>query len=293
MVDYGSLDTVSCFPAENIALQAALGYTQLLKWAVFPVHSIEKGRCTCNKACTSPGKHPRTLNGVKAATAQTDKIIKMFSGVSQSNVGIATGSKSGFFVLDIDPKHGGDKSLKVLTDQYGKIPQTVKAQTGGCGYHYLFQHQNGIFNRTSIMPGIDIRGEGGYIVAPPSRHSSGKKYKWEVMGKPRQIPIAKAPSWLLELIVQTKGKRIQKKPSSYWSDLLNGVCEGERNIAAASLSGYLFRKIDPVLVPEIMRLWNEARVNPPLKRVELERVLNSVARLEYKRRQKEGREWTM
>ncbi|RNA66207.1 bifunctional DNA primase/polymerase [Alteribacter keqinensis] len=290
MVDYDCSSIVICSSEEEPTLRAALGYANLLNWAVFPVHSIEDGRCTCNKACTSPGKHPKTLNGVKAATAQTDKIINMFSGVTQSNIGIATGGQSGFFVLDIDSKHGGMESLAELTNSYGKMPRTVKAKTGGNGYHYLFQHQYGIRNKTNILPGIDIRGDGGYIVVPPSKHNSGKKYTWEVSGKPHQTPIAQAPGWLLDIIIEPEGKRTKRKPSSYWSDLLSGVREGQRNIAAASLSGYLFRNIDPILVPDIMHLWNEARVNPPLKAIELERVLNSVAKLEFKRRQKEGSE---
>lgn len=80
-------------------LKAALGYSQLLNWAVFPLHSIVDGHCTCNKECTSPGKHPRTFNGLKSATTDIDVITERFNNYPESNIGIATGNISGFFVL--------------------------------------------------------------------------------------------------------------------------------------------------------------------------------------------------
>ncbi|WP_251033636.1 bifunctional DNA primase/polymerase [Bacillus sp. ISL-75] len=119
-------------------LQAALGYSRLLKWSVFPLHSVVNGHCTCNnKECTSPGKHPRIYNGLKSATTDKATIINWFTRCPDSNIGIVTGSKNGFFVLDVDPRHKGHESLEQLIYRFGKLPNTVEAITGSKGNHYL------------------------------------------------------------------------------------------------------------------------------------------------------------
>jgi hypothetical protein len=97
-----------------------------------------------------------------------------------ANVAIATGMESGIFVLDIDPRHGGDKSLEMLENQYGSLPATLKSKTGNGGWHLFFRHPGTpIPNLISkIGSGLDIRGDGGYVVAPPSLHQSGAYYQW-------------------------------------------------------------------------------------------------------------------
>lgn len=266
-------------------IKAALGYSQLLKWAVFPLHSIVNGHCTCRKDCASPGKHPRTHNGLKSATSDTNVIKEWFSKWPDSNIGIATGKVSGFFVLDIDPKNQGHISMELLTARFGELPDTVHAITGSKGSHYLFKYQEGIRNKTDIWPGIDIRGDGGYIVTAPSKHMSGRQYEWELSSKPYINPIAEAPKWLLDKIIKPKMPAPIVKPSSHWVEIMQGVGEGNRNNAAASLAGYLFKRyVDPSLVVEIVHLWNE-RNDPPLKINELNQILNSIAGKELARRQ--------
>ncbi len=134
------------------------------------LHGIRNGRCTCLKeACGSPGKHPSSKHGVKDASVNN---IELADNHYQ-NIGIATGG--GFFVVDIDPDKGGGDSLSDLEDQYGKLPNTVEAITGGNGRHLYFRTPVGttIGNRVGMMSGIDIRGDGGYVVAPPRNHISG------------------------------------------------------------------------------------------------------------------------
>lgn len=91
----------------------------------------------------------------------------------RANIGIITGKISDLIVVDIDPRHGG-------TDESFKNIKTVKAKSGGGGWHYYFKYEEGVTTGTQVQPGIDIRSEGGYIIAPPSMHSSGQKYQWEV-----------------------------------------------------------------------------------------------------------------
>lgn len=95
------------------------------------------------------------------------------------NIGILTGSDTGIFVVDIDPRHSGDESLKTLEATYGSLPATLSANTGGGGTHYLFQIPAGQVIRNSagdIAPGIDMRGNGGLIVVEPSTTTGA--YKW-------------------------------------------------------------------------------------------------------------------
>ncbi|MTD31838.1 bifunctional DNA primase/polymerase [Planomicrobium sp. YIM 101495] len=270
---------------ENANLKAAIAYSQRLQWAVFPLHSIEGGQCTCKRSCGSPGKHPRTQNGLKDATTNVVVIEKWFTMWPDSNIGVATGVASGFWALDVD-RHGvnGFEALEQLTDHFGKLPDTVEAITGGDGSHLLFKHHEGIGNKADLLPGIDVRGEGGYIAVSPSKHQSGKIYSWELSSHPLEINIAEAPQWLLNMVNKPKAATPVKQPTGHWQMLMNGISEGGRNSAATSLAGHLFRRyVEPSLIVEIMQLWN-GRNDPPLEQRELEIIINSIAGKELARR---------
>src|SRR5207253_2830544 len=95
----------------------ALHYASL-GWPVFPLHGVIDGRCGCNKpGCGSKGKHPRNSNGFKGATTDQRQLTQTFSKLPNSNIGIATGAPSGIFVIDVDPRNGGDLSLEALKAQ--------------------------------------------------------------------------------------------------------------------------------------------------------------------------------
>lgn len=118
-----------------------------------------------------------------------------------ANVAIVTGILSGLIVVDVDPGHGGDSSLRRLERAHSKIPATMTAKTGGGGRHLYFLHPGDeLRNRVGVYPGIDVRGDGGYIVAPPSLHPSGKHYVWVRARGPDKIEPAALPQWLLELL---------------------------------------------------------------------------------------------
>lgn len=270
-------------------LRAALAYAQRLNWKVFPLHHIENERCSCGKPdCKNPGKHPRWKkgvieNGLKAATADEKKIRHFWTLWPEANIGIATGSASGFWVLDVDTKDGGPASLEELIDNYGELPETVEAITGSGGSHYLFKHVPGIQNQTSqIAKGLDIRGEGGYIVAAPSIHISGKTYEWELSGRPLEKSVQEAPEWLLALIRTNTGSKPTAKPVSHWATILQGVGNGQRNHSAASLTGYLLRKgLDPEIAFLLINGWNRGMNNPPMEDAELARTFISILNKEF------------
>ena len=182
------------------AADAALSYVSK-GWLVFPCHSWIDGCCTCERAdCDSPAKHPLTPNGCKDATTSTEQVVdwwKQTQGLA--NVAIATGEQTGVVVLDVDAKSGGLESLQELERQHGSLPPAPTVQTGSGGKHFYFRYPTNlkVGNRTGIVPGIDVRGNGGYVIAPPSQHVSGKQYTWIVSV---ETPLADAPAWLLQLM---------------------------------------------------------------------------------------------
>ena len=182
-------------------IKAALSYSGL-GWPVLPLHSINDDRCTCRKVkCDSPGKHPRTKNGLKNATTDTGNIEKWWEQRPEANVGIRTGAEAGIIAVDIDPDRGGSVSQADWERQHAPMPETVEAITGGGGQHLLFAHPGGhVHNRSDMLLGIDVRADGGYIVAPPSRHISGDRYQWKPAHAPGDLAIAQAPDSLIELI---------------------------------------------------------------------------------------------
>ena len=143
-------------------------------------------------------KTPATEHGFKDASTDPAVVGRLFAKRPDLNVGIATGPASGVWVLDVEAEGIGD--LDRLQQQHGKLPETVVSITGGGGLHYLFAY-NGvqITNRTKVGGvAIDVRGDGGYIVTPPSIHNSGKRYEWE--RAPGSVSVAQAPEWLVEWV---------------------------------------------------------------------------------------------
>jgi len=150
-------------------------------------------------------KVPLTTNGLKDATTDPQTIRKWWDRTPDANIGIRTGSGSGFFALDVDSKSDGLASLDEMITTHGMLPDSPESLTGGGGKHFLFACPDHCVANSvgKVGPGLDIRGERGYIVAPPSIHRSGRTYEWEVSNSPEQIPIAPAPEWLLKAIDRT------------------------------------------------------------------------------------------
>jgi hypothetical protein len=167
-------------------LDFALAYIRA-RFGIFPVFSIgSDGRCQCGSSqCRSPGKHPRLANGFKNASQDEGQIPAWWGMWPDSNIGIATGTVSGIFVVDIDAKNDGVASLQALEAEMGPLPRTLRVSTGSGGgsSHLYFRLPIGktIRNSASVLgPGIDVRGDGGYVVAPPSRHVSGARYRFVI-----------------------------------------------------------------------------------------------------------------
>lgn len=175
-------------------LAAALWYAGR-RDPVFPLHSVDdQGRCSCGgKPGCKPGKHPRIANGHHGATTDEGRIRRWWSRWPDANIGIPTGERSGLLVLDVD-EHGFT-SLDALEEEHGQLPETLIVRTGGGGMHAYFKYPAGSGIRNSagrVGAGLDVRGEGGYIVAPPSRTDKGPYAFLD------RLPRAEPPEWLLE-----------------------------------------------------------------------------------------------
>jgi hypothetical protein len=180
-------------------LDAALGYARA-RIPVFPVHGITSaGRCTCGKAsCEHPGKHPACEHGLKDATTDEATIRAWWSRRPDANIGIVTGPTSGIAVLDIDPRNGGSEEGLILDDY--ELPATPTQDTGGGGAHFVFAHPDGkVKSVSSILRGVDVKAGGGYVVAPPSMHASGRRYAWRAGLELGTAPLAEMPEWLKKL----------------------------------------------------------------------------------------------
>ena len=159
---------------------AAVAYARL-GLAVLPLHTIRDGACTCAAGvnCKSPGKHP-LADGVHSATTDVAKVERLWRENPDANVGIATGKVSDLVVLDVDPRNGGFETSRRLADELGLLPRTVCSDTGGGGSHRLFRYPDvpcPTRHAPAGLSGLDVQSDGAFIVAPPSRHASGLRYR--------------------------------------------------------------------------------------------------------------------
>jgi hypothetical protein len=185
-------------------------------WLVFPLSTGQKT--------------PRTKSGLKDATRDLEKIAKWSKVWRNANIGVQTGANSGIVVLDVDVKNGalGLQSLADLERKHGQLV-TLRASTPSGGFHLFFRAPDQVVrNRAGFLPGLDVRGDGGYVVVAPS-HVGGKAYQWQNSMLPAEMP-----DWLLTLITSTAKKGNGASPAAQqekltYTDAFRGVQEGARN----------------------------------------------------------------
>lgn len=209
-------------------LEQALNYLRM-GMAVFPVHSIVEGRCTCgNEACPDAGKHPKLENGVHGASCDPEIVKEWFK--TPTNIGVATGQISGITVVDIDiadGKKGGENWAKLISEK-GE-PKTLMCITGSGGMHIYFKYNSAIKSGVNVLgQGIDIRNDGGYVVAPPSTHKSGNSYVW--VDENEQLD--HFPAWLLPKPKEKakKGGKKKKIPLGACIGMLQYIPPEDRDV---------------------------------------------------------------
>jgi putative DNA primase/helicase len=255
-------------------LTAALAYAAR-GWHVFPCHTPTPEGCDCHDPdCHRIGKHPRTEHGLNDATTDEAKIRRWWRMWPTANVAIRTGAVSGLVAVDVDPPKGGAESLTDLEQSYHPLPETVQQLTGR-GQHYVFAHP-GVYVKSgvdTVGPGLDIRGDGGYILAAPSLHETGRRYIWEVLHEPDDTPLAPLPDWLLALCQASTGREAASAGEP--------IPAGQRNETLFRL-GCSFRArgcTEAVLLAALLEM-NVTQCQPPLPEAEVRTIAASCAKYE-------------
>lgn len=246
-------------------------YATVYGWAVFPLSPRSK----VPYAGTS---------GLLDATRDPERIREwrsLINGGGRPNLGIATGRISGIVVIDIDPDHGGDDTWHALIVQHGDYPETIESLTPRGGRHIYFLLPDGCVIRNSagkLGPGVDVRGDGGYVVAPPSVGQNGRGYEWEISSNPDDGAVAAPlPGWLRELIEDKPG-RPAAIVGAVSQGLPQGIPQGQRNSHMASLAGTMRRRgMSEAAILAALTAENE-RCEPPLPLDEVHAIARSVAR---------------
>lgn len=272
-------------PAPSSRLEDVMGIAERAMFyarrglAVFPLWTIEDGRCSCGDArCSSPGKHPigsLVPHGVLDAQADEKAALEWWTSYHDANIGIATGDASRIVVLDVDVDKGGADTLDNLVARNGEVPDTWSVRTGGGGFHVWFRMPLLDVRNSggAIGPGVDVRGNGGYVVAPPSKHVSGGVYRWDEEFHPTKVELAEPPEWLVRLMVPGPLLRSVVAP------LPKTIAEGTRNTWMASVAGSLRRRgLCEESILAALKIENKLRCKPPLDERELRRVARSIER---------------
>lgn len=253
---------------------------------VIPLHCTVGAACSCSAAgrCRTPGKHPRTERGLLEASKDPTVIKTWFERWPDASLAVVMGWQSGLFAVDIDPRHEGDRRLAALEAEFGPLPETIEAATGGGGRHLLFRHpgQTQRIRSACIRTGIDIKGDGGYIVVEPSSHASGGTYRW--VRSPLVCAPVDAPGWLLEMVLSpvrpvSDASQTPTGAAQHSVSAEEPIPEGGRNATLASLAGSMRRRgfgqgaIEAALIEE-----NARRCRPPLPADEVRDIARKISR---------------
>lgn len=202
--------------------------------------------------------------------ATTDEVKSWFTKWPHASLGLVTGKVSGVIVVDTEA--GADLDLFDLGE-------TPSSKTGGGGRHFFYAYEP-LRNAVRFAPLYDFRGDGGYVLVPPSSHPSGNSYAWvDPIGA---IPLAPLPDEIRERLKSPLFKTTTEQ-------LLSGIVpEGERNNGAASVAGALLSSF-PVPKWEthawpLMEAWNRTKATPPLAHLELRQVWESIKKAESSNR---------
>jgi hypothetical protein len=256
--------------------------------AVFPVYGCTDGICHCpvGSECRSAGKHPiptLTPRGVKNATTDTAQIRRWFAKEPHANLAWAMGGPLRLIGVDVDPRAGGDASLCDLVEAHGdEWLDTFTVRTGSLGNHFVYRLPEGVEpHRGKLAPGIDLKSEGGYLVAPPSVHAMGRRYEVE-----KNVYIALAPEWMVEELMRKadEPERVPVDFQAYRERKATGggpvIAEGERNDRLFRVGCALWGKGEVGSRAELLQRLMETnveRVSPPLDSDEVYKIVDSIS----------------
>jgi hypothetical protein len=248
--------------------ESALAYTTL-GWQVFPLHTVIGTGCSCgNLECESRGKHPRIKHGLLNASDDPAQIAEWWGRWPDANIGVRTGEESGIVVIDID-----DMGKRGLYD----IPKTVWQRTGGGGEHHIFLHpKRHIKTTVGVVPGIDSRGDGGYIVAPPSNHVNGF-YEW-IESPFDGCDIADVPDWWVHALDNPVKKT--RDPSLGGEKIPNGFRHNE--VFNFGVRSWKSTQLSETVLGAMLHAYNKEMCLQPLPEAEIEAMVVSISQYDGK-----------
>lgn len=225
-------------------------------------------------------KQPYTRNGFKAASVSESSIRDWWERWPDANIGVPTGSRSNMLAVDIDPRNGGNESFEGLIAKYGPLPKTAEQLTGGGGRHIIFRHP-GFKLAAKLADGIDLKGEGGYIIVAPSVHESEKVYRWGGLdGEAALLRRASAPDWLISAATKGSGApkhgKAPRQPPAHSGAAWH---VGERNNRLTALAGGMRRLgLCVAAIREALQAENSSRCSPMLDPSEVDGIAESIGR---------------
>ena len=237
----GMQDLANRVSQSGFLREAALAYTRR-GWSVIPLRPADKRPLL------------DSWERFQHEAATPAQVAEWWRRWPRANVGIVTGAVSGLVVLDVD----GEAGREALRGK--ELPPTPVVETGR-GWHYYFAHPGGDVRTCKPASGLDLKADGGYVVAPPSLHPSGRRYRWTDGLSPRDAPLAPLPAWLWEQARPASTPR----PAEEWAALIRrGADPGDRHLSLVALAGHLLgKRVDPRVALELLLAWNEARCRPP------------------------------
>lgn len=243
---------------------------KLWGWRVFPANP--------------ENKKPLISEWQKRASNNEIIINRLFSPFPDAMVAVPTGPINGITVLDFDIRDYYNGIHNFIAEGY-KIPTTAGAHTPSGGFHLYFNSGNEVLPNSvsKLAIGVDVRGDGGYVIAPPSQSVKGA-YKWETDWFHPKKGLSKLPLIIKNKILfeqrflNNKSKSKQGSSSPLSKEIDSPIFEGSRNNELTRRCGYLFRKYSSDKVLEIMRHINQRCCNPPIEDRELYRIVCSIAK---------------
>lgn len=241
--------------------EAAIAYAQR-KWSVIALRPADKRPLL------------ESWDPFQRQAATLEQVVAWWNRWPKANIGVVTGAVSGLVVLDVD----GEAGREALRGR--PLPETPVVETGR-GWHYWFAHPGGEVRTCKPAPGLDLKADGSYVVAPPSAHPSGRRYRWADGLSPDDVPLAPLPAWLL---AQARPNGTVRSPEEWAALIRSGADPGDRHPSLVSLAGHLLgKRVDPRVTLELLLAWNEARCRPPKPTAEVVAIVRDLWRRDVRR----------
>ncbi len=248
--------------SSGLILKAALDYGRL-GWSVIPIEPRGEGALI-----------PWEVHQYRQA--EVPEIAEWLQRWPDANLAVVTGVASALVVLGIDARGGAGANLEDLCRQHGPLPETVESLTGGGGRQLFFAHPGSLVpGRVDLAPGIELYGDGGYVVVPPSTHESGETYRW--IRAPDVFYPVPLPNWLLDM-ASARSTGQDRLPTPDWRRLLREApAAGDCTKALRSIAAYLLGQgVDPEVARELLFAWGRVRCPAPVDEAEVATMVESI-----------------